>query len=125
LLSLFLIALPVLINLPDLDFLIEHNPFNHQTRYAPKVFIIISLILPFFLSFRVSKISDVFLFSFYILGGLMFVTFILNIIEEGFQNNIYGNLFDLSYLSMLLPFIVFYFIKTSKKEAFFITKTVK
>lgn len=116
LLFVLLISLPVFINLPSLDFIKENNPFNHQTRYAPSFLIIISLLLPFFFSFKVKKNSDVFLFSFYILGGLLFLTFFLNVLEEGFYQNIYGNLFDLSYLSMLLPFIVFCFLEKSKTK---------
>ncbi|MCG1036047.1 hypothetical protein [Polaribacter sargassicola] len=107
-----LISLPILFSLPSLDFIIEHNPFNHQTRYAPKILIILSLLVPFFLSFKVKYSSDVFLFSTYIFSGLMLITFGLNIIEEGFYNNVFGDLFDISYLSMILPFIFFYFLES-------------
>lgn len=114
LMSLIFISLPVFIDLPSLTFIKEHNPFNHQTRYAPKILILISLLLPFVFSFKVKNSSDVFLFSTYILSGLMFVTFILNVIEEGFYANIHGNLFDISYLSMILPFILMYFLEKAK-----------
>lgn len=121
----FLISLPIIINLPDLEFIKEHNPFNHQTAYAPKFLTILSLILPFIFSSKVKKISDVFLYSTYFLGGLIVITFILNIIEEGFYANIYGNLFDISYLSMILPFIIFYFLGIFKENALKFSKTVK
>jgi hypothetical protein len=121
----FLISLPIIINLPDLEFIKEHNPFNHQTAYAPKFLTILSLILPFIFSSKVKKISDVFLYSTYFLGGLIVITFILNIIEEGFYANIYGNLFDVSYLSMILPFIIFYFLGIFKEDALKSSKTVK
>ncbi|MEO9571375.1 MAG: hypothetical protein ABJH82_09005 [Polaribacter sp.] len=106
-----LISLPILLSLPSLDFMIEHNPFNHQTRYAPMNLIVISILIPFFLSFKVKKSSDIFMFSTYVFGGLMLVTFVLNVIEEGFYNNIFGNLFDITYISMILPFIFFYFLE--------------
>lgn len=113
-LFLLVISLPLFIDLPNLDFIKEHNPFNHQTRYAPKILITLSLLLPFVLSFKVKKSSDVFLFSTYVLAGLMSLTFILNCIEEGFNNNVIGNLFDISYLSMILPFIIMYFFEKYK-----------
>jgi len=113
--SLVIISLPILIKLPSFNILIEHNPFNHQTRYAPKFLIVLALIIPFFLSFKVNKTSDVFLYSVYILGGLVGISFILNCIEESFYKNVYGNLFDLSYLSIVLPFIVFYFIDKERE----------
>lgn len=111
-----LISLPILITLPDYNFILEHNPFNHQTRYAPTLLIIISLILPFILSFKVKKSSDIFLYTTYILAGLMLITFSLNCFEEGFGENLYGNLFDISYLSMIIPFIIFYFFETFKNR---------
>jgi len=111
-----LISLPILISLPDIAFVKEHNPFNHQTRYAPKFLIAISLILPFVFSFRVKKSSDIFLYATYILGGLMLVTFVLNCIEEGFYDNLYGNLFDISYLSMVIPFVILFFLESFKNE---------
>lgn len=112
--NVLLISLPIFIDLPNLDFIKEHNPFNHQTRYAPKILITISLLLPFVLSFKVKKSSDVFLFSTYVLAGLMSLTFILNCLKEGFNNNAIGNLFDISYLSMLLPFMIMYFFEKYK-----------
>lgn len=111
------ISLPILINLPTLDFVIEHNPFNHQTRYAPKVLIISSLLLPFVFSFKLKEKSDVFLYSTYILAGLMFLTFIINAIEEGFNANLYGDLFDISYLSIIFPSLFFYFLEKFKLQA--------
>ncbi len=115
LISLTIISLPVFIDLPSLDVIIEHNPFNHQTRYAPKILIFISLVFPFILSFKVKNSSDVILFSTYILSSLMCITFLINIIDEGFYENIQGNLFDISYLSMILPFILLYFLEKFKK----------
>ncbi len=111
-----LVSLPVFIDLPSTEFIKEHNPFNHQTRYAPKILIIVSLLLPFLFSFKVKVSSDVFLYTIYVLASLMFVTFVLNCLEEGFYENIYGNLFDISYLSMVLPFIVFYFLEKFKNQ---------
>tara|TARA_R110002049_G_scaffold13089_5_gene57423 strand:+ start:703 stop:1773 length:1071 start_codon:yes stop_codon:yes gene_type:complete len=113
---LILISLPVFIDLPSLEFIRENNPFNHQTRYAPKGLIITSLILPFLISFKVRKSSDVFLFSTYILASLMFLTFFINCVEESFYDNIYGNLFDISYLSMILPFIWMFFLENFKNQ---------
>jgi len=122
---LFLFSLPILINFPDFEFVKEHNPFNHQTAFASKFLTILSLILPFIFSSKVKKTSDIFLYSIYILGGLVFITFILNIIEEGFYNSIYGNLFDISYLSMILPFIFFYLLEKFKENSVNIKQTVK
>lgn len=113
---LFLISLPVLTTLPDLSYTILHNPFNHQVGYAPKILIIISIIAPFFLSFRVNQTRDVFLFSAYIFSFLMFLAFGVNCIEEGFSANVFGNLFDISYFSIIIPCVFFYFLKVNTNQ---------
>ncbi|PQB07978.1 hypothetical protein BST83_13085 [Polaribacter filamentus] len=61
-----LISPSILISLPDIDFIKKHNPFNDQTSYAPKILIVVSLLLPFLCSFKVKKIGDIFRFAAYI-----------------------------------------------------------
>ncbi len=111
-----LISLPILWNLPNLAFIKEHNPFNHQTKYAPTPLILLTILLPFYYAFKVKKNSDVFLYTTYILGGLMLITFILNAFEEGFNANLYNSLFDISYLSIAIPSIFFYFLSKFKEQ---------
>jgi hypothetical protein len=82
--------LPILISLPDIAFRKEHNPVNHQTIYVLNFLIVISLIIPFVFSSRVKKSSDIVLYATYILGGLMLITIVLNCIEEGIYDNLFG-----------------------------------
>ena len=106
-----LILLPVLVSIPNYEALIEYNPFTHQVKYAPTVLIITSLIIPFLLSYKMKNIRDVFLYSFLVITALMVITFTINIYEEGFVENIYGTVFDLSYLGMVIPFGIFYLLE--------------
>ncbi|WP_170245914.1 hypothetical protein [Tenacibaculum adriaticum] len=101
-----IICLPIFLNLPDYETLITHNPFNHQTRYAPKKLIIISLIIPFLISKYSNSFYLVARNSMFILLGLAVITLAINILEEGWYNNVYGILFDISYISMILPFLI-------------------
>ncbi|MFD0993511.1 hypothetical protein [Tenacibaculum geojense] len=101
-----LLMIPVLITVPSLDYLLIHNPFNHQTKYAPIFLIFFSLVAPFLLSKHSTSIYLIQRNSMWILFLLIFITFIINIYEEGWCNNIYGIVFDISYISMILPFIV-------------------
>ena len=114
-----LISMPILISIPTVDIVIEHNPFNHQTNYAPKVLIVISLIIPFLISSYMKSSRDVFYYSFLIVVLLMFSTFTINILQEGFLENIYADLFDLSYLSMALPFAIFYLLNDTQVNRLF------
>jgi hypothetical protein len=104
--SLFVLLLPILLVLPEFEVLSEHNPFNHQTKYAPKFLIILSLLSPFFVSKYSKSSTNVYKITFYVLSFLLIPAFILNVYEEGFYNNIYENLFDISYLGMIIPFII-------------------
>lgn len=104
--SLFVLLLPILLVLTDFEVITEHNPFNHQTSYAPKFLIILSLLCPFFLSKYSKSSTDIYITTFYILSFLLIPAFILNIYEEWFYNNIYESLFDISYLGMIIPFII-------------------
>lgn len=112
---LIILSIPVLITLPDYQTIIEHNPFNHQTRYTPKILQLIVLITPFFLSLKTNNIYDVFYFNYTLLTIFLFSSFLLNIYQEGFYENLYNSLFDISYLSMILPFLVPVLAKSNKK----------
>lgn len=101
-----LLMIPVLITVPGLDYVLIHNPFNHQTKYAPTFLIFFSLVAPFLLSKHSTSIYLIQRNSMWILFLLILTTFIINIYEEGWYNNMYGVVFDISYISMILPFIV-------------------
>ncbi len=101
-----LLMIPVLITVPGLDYVLIHNPFNHQTKYAPTFLIFFSLVAPFLLSKYSTSIYLIQRNSMWILFLLIFITLIINIYEEGWYNNMYGVVFDISYISMILPFIV-------------------
>ncbi len=108
-----LLIVPILFSIDNISIAIEHNPFTHQTKYAPKILIIISLITPLFLSRKNLTINNTYKYSLYIIFFLVFITFLLNILEEGVAKNIYGTVFDLSYLSMVLPFSILLITKQS------------
>ena len=102
-----LLTLPILQSLEDFHTVTENNPFNHQTKYAPKLLIIVTLVVPFFLSRKFKYSEPIFRFSLYILSTLLITIFMMNVIEEGIYKNIYEKAFDLSYLGMMIAFVVF------------------
>ncbi|WP_408028931.1 hypothetical protein [Tenacibaculum xiamenense] len=104
--SVLVISLPIILSLEDFNTVIENNPFNHQTKYAPKLLIICSLVVPLLLSRKFSTSMPIFRLSTYVLTGLLLTTFMLNIFQEGVWKNIYGKAFDLSYLGMIIPFLL-------------------
>lgn len=106
LLFLLLIALPVLITIPDMETFLQYNPFNNQSTETPKMVSIPFLILPFFVAKRITSLYRLFLYSFVLIGALVFTAFTVNVVEEGVYNNLYKSYFDISYLGMLLPFLI-------------------
>ncbi|WP_152286898.1 hypothetical protein [Flavicella marina] len=102
-LSTVLICLPVLLSAENIEMLINHNPLTLQTNKAP-VFSYILLMLPFFISFRTQNYETSFFYSGLIIFAIPFISMISIIFSEGWFFAIFDHRFDISYLSMMLPF---------------------
>jgi len=111
-----IISLPFLITIPDFETVVKHNPFNHQTRYAPKILQGLFIMLPFVIALRINTIQSTIKYSFLLFAVLLFLTLAINSVEEGFNNNLYGNLFDISYLGMIIPFSIFSIVLDFKNK---------
>mgnify|MGYP003393023397 FL=1 len=108
-LFLMILSLPILISIPDIETLIEHNPFNHQTRYSSKFLQVIFILVPFIISFYMKNMLQIIYYSFLLIFILMFLTMFMNIFKNGFNESIFYSAFDLSYLGMIIPFSIFAF----------------
>lgn len=97
----------VLMNVPDQYTLLNYNPLLLQTSQVPTSMIILSLILPFGLSLINKGLQKnyfeicVLLFLFPILIG-----FFIKLYLYGFNATLIDSRFDISYLSMLFPFLI-------------------
>ena len=109
-LSLLLLTVPILISISNQQTVIDHNPFFHQTAYAPHWLIIFFVILPFFISRYIKNFYEVLKASFYLITILLLGLFIFNAFDEGWNSNLYGGLFDISYLGVIIPFAIFMYI---------------
>lgn len=110
-----LISLPFLITLPNSEVLKEHNPFNHQTRFTPIWVQIFFVVLPFILAIKIKKMHQVIFQSLILFTLLLFLSFIIEIIDEGFKTAFYKSYFDISYLTMALPFAILYYVLNTRK----------
>ncbi|ARV15574.1 hypothetical protein [Polaribacter sp. SA4-12] len=109
-----LISFPFLLTLPDFEIIKEHNPFNHQTRFTPKWVQIFFIVLPFILAIKIKKIHQVIFQSLILFTLLLFLSFVFEIIDEGFKNTLYKSYFDISYLTMAMPFAILYYVFRTK-----------
>lgn len=112
---LFLVAI-VIVNCPDLETLKVYNPFVLQTHYLPSYIHILALISPFYFSFKIKTFrTDFFKISSLLILFPTLLAFIYGWNDIGFEEIILKNRFDLSYLSIVIPFILI-LIVDSKKE---------
>lgn len=105
----------VLINCPSIEILKLYNPLVLQTHYLPNYIHFIALVLPFYFSFQIKSFIDDFFKTATIL--MLFPTllaFFLTWYRNGFKDLIENNSFDLSYLSIVIPFLLFEITKNSK-----------
>lgn len=111
---LVLISLPILFVLPDFKTIIEHNPFNHQTRFTPFWMQLLFVLLPFLVYVKNKSFYQVTHQSFINFTFLLLISFLIEVLDENFNDALYKSYFDISYLTMILPFAIL--IIASKKE---------
>lgn len=108
-----IICLPIIVNLPNTETIIKHNPFNHQTKFTPKLVQIFFVLIPFLIALKRIKIKQKIYYSLTLLSILLFISFAIVCFKFGFNNALYKSYFDISYLGMVLPFTILYFAASS------------
>lgn len=107
----------VIMNCPDIETLKKYNPLSLQTSYLPSYVNIISLALPFFFSFKIIDFNK----SFFKYAAILILipttySFLIFLNEYGLKNIILKSKFDLSYLTVIFPFIIIEIIKSKHKN---------
>ena len=108
LVTLILIALPILVFAPNKEVLLEYNPLNNQTSESPWYLSVSFLLIALLSSKKSQQMSAIFKSSTLLVFGVVGIRCVLNGFEEGFYKNIYESLFDISYFGFVIPFIFFY-----------------
>ncbi len=109
LLSLLLISLPLLLSVPDWDTLVRYNPFVLQTNKAP-LFAYLFLLAAFAVPYRTAR-KHYFFYAALLVFAIPFSSLFVLVAEEGWRRTIFESLFDMSYLSMSLPFALFAIVR--------------
>ena len=121
--TLIIVSSIVLINCPNIETFIVFNPLELQTRQVPVIIHISSIILLIYFSFKIERISNIVNFSILLISFPVLVSFLSTFIFTGFNNIIYEHTFDLSYLGMVIPFIIYHITNNSKDVLSMTTKT--
>ena len=112
---LFLIFI-VIVNVPSIDILKNFNPLVLQSSYLPATFHYFVLIIPFYFSFRIKNFDNQFYkYAVVLIFFPMIVSFCFLWKEYGFNEIIQHHKSDLSYLSLVFPFLLYEISKNTTK----------
>lgn len=113
-LTVVLLTLSVILPAKDFNYILKYNPVLLQSQSNNTLLMLVFIITACILSFFVQKIADVFYFSGYVIFFLM-LSFLIEqywLYDYNYQNNF----FSTTYLASCLPFIIFGFCYTLKKN---------
>ena len=102
-----IISSPILFTVPNWNTLINYNPLVIQTNKAP-IFSYILLILTFVIPFLVKNRNNYNFYIAIIIFLIPFTAFVNSIIHNSWYSTIFEHKYDISYLSMCLPPIIFW-----------------
>lgn len=88
------------------EVLINHNPFTIQGGKQPVVLSVSYIIIAIFISFRAKSFFAIVFSSALLLFIAVFSTFLVYLLEYGYENVINNSFFDLSFFNMSVPFII-------------------
>ena len=110
-----LLILSVIVSCPSYDLLKKYNPLLLQTSNLPKYIHIIAILLPFYFSFKINKFEvDFFKFTSILMFVPVLLAFILKFNKYNFNEIIVDLRFDLSYLTVIFPFMIIYTVDYNK-----------
>lgn len=111
----FIICLPTILTIPDWETFITYNPLVLQTNKAHFLTYLFLVATPF-LSFLAKDENDRLFFSGLIMFLIPFVSMLVCIVNEGWQSTIFKSYYDITYLTMALPFVILYIISILNVE---------
>ena len=110
--TLIIVSSIVLINCPNIETLRVFNPLELQIRQVSVIIQIFSIIMLIYFSFKIERISNIVNFSILLISVPVLFSFLAAFIFTGFNDIIYEHTFDLSYLGMVIPFIIYHITST-------------
>ena len=91
------------------------NPFIVQSSFLiPFEYTLLFIGLSFIAGFLCKKVSDVYFYSSLILFLSISIYFIYHFVKIGFYNSFFGNIADVSYFILCIPFALYHFIKEGR-----------
>lgn len=101
---------------PSLDVLRNYNPLLLQSNKLPFFYSLITVLLPFYFSFKGKSLIELTGYSTLFIGLPTFIAFVLALNNYGFNDIIVNFSFDLSYFNIMSPFLIYYFVLLIEKQ---------
>ena len=93
-------------NADNFSEIVKNNPFTVQATRQPLYITLSFVILSVLLSFRIKVKSQYYSFSGLLLFMMIFIFFIISLLNYGIKNVIANSYFDISYFNMCMPFVI-------------------
>lgn len=106
----------VLKDCPSIEVLKNYNPLILQGNKSPFLVNLISVLLPFYFSFKVKNISETINYSILFISFPVLVHFLSQCFKYGFESTIFNSNADLSYFNMVTPFLIYSIILLLEKK---------
>jgi len=86
----------------------QYNPFDLQNRHLPTVISFITILVPFIYSFKIINLKTLIKLSVYFLLFPISIALIMNLYRNGISASIFNSYFDISYLNIVMPFLLIF-----------------
>ncbi len=96
---------------------VESGPFVIQLSYIPVWVFILAIIASVACGLGIKSLKGIYTAISVMLFGVVFVAFVISIINFGLTESVLGDRFDISYFSFALPFLLFSFETTGEKAS--------
>lgn len=103
-----LLSFLVLKNCPSREVLLNFNPILLQNRQLPLGISIITLLIPFYYSFKVDSLKRLLWVTFLLLLLPVSIGFTISLHKSGFMETLLSSRFDISYFNVFMPFTIYY-----------------
>lgn len=90
----------------DFNHFKQHNPFELQNRQLPFFISFITILIPLIYSFQISNLKLLIKSSVFFLLLPILLAMLINISNNGIYTSIFNSSFDISYLNIVMPFLL-------------------
>ncbi len=97
------------------DHFIKSGPFAIQMSYIPSWVFILTIIATVICGLRIKSLKGVYAAISVMLFSVVFIAFVISIINFGLTESVLGDRFDISYFAFALPFLLFSFETSGEK----------